>query len=66
MSRPESLDRELADTFSKYVRAVDGVERQQLGARLDALAPLVLNQPREQCDGVSKGNEDSGEAAIHV
>lgn len=44
MSRPASLDRELADTFSKYVRAVDGVERQQLGARLDVLAAQVLTK----------------------
>lgn len=37
-----SLHQQLADLFSRYVRCTDGVERQQLGARLDRLAPLVV------------------------
>lgn len=51
MTRPGPLDRQLAELFGKYVRAIDGIERQQLGALLDALAPKVFTskeQPDEQ------------------
>jgi hypothetical protein len=61
------LHRQLAELFSRYVRAVDGVERNLLGAQLDALAPLVLTHPtKEQQDVVPESNEDPGQAAVHL
>lgn len=50
MSQPSSLHAQLAELFGRYVRAADGVERNQLGAQLDALAPLVTHKetPREE------------------
>lgn len=41
-----SLHQQLADAFSAYVRAIDGVERNRLGALIDALAARVLSQPK--------------------
>ncbi len=46
MKRFTADEHRLAELFGRYVRAVDGLERQQLGAQLDHLAPLVLNQEK--------------------
>lgn len=44
MKRFTPDEHRLASLFSRYVRAVDGLERQQLGEQLDRLAPLVLKE----------------------
>lgn len=50
MTAPVSLHRQLAELWSQYVRALDAVERNRIGERLDALARLVLpkESPREE------------------
>lgn len=56
MKRFTSDEHRLANLFSRYVRAVDGVERQRLGEQLDRLAPLVLKEKthaQQPADGVA-------------
>jgi len=57
MTAPFSLHAQLAELWSQYVRARDGVERNRIGAQLDALAPLVLKVPKGSSSPQRDGRE---------
>jgi len=64
MTAPISLHQQLAELWSKYVRAVDGVERNRLGTQLDALAPLVLKAPAEGKGASVEGASSIGDPTL--